>query len=139
MPALLLGVVALVLLMAALGVFSRAQVASLKQFGAWVVAIGGLVLAVLLAFSGRGLIAVAALALLGPLAWGWLRPSLGGRRVGGPMSREEAYRVLGLAPGASEIEIHAAYRRLMRTAHPDRGGSNGQAARLNQARDVLLG
>jgi DnaJ-domain-containing protein 1 len=59
--------------------------------------------------------------------------------AGGRMTRSEAYSVLGLAEGASEAEIRAAYLRLMRSAHPDRGGSAWLAARLNEARDVLIG
>jgi curved DNA-binding protein CbpA len=55
------------------------------------------------------------------------------------MTRAEAYEVLGLATGASEFEIRAAHRRLMRGAHPDSGGSDWLAARINQARDTLLG
>jgi curved DNA-binding protein CbpA len=39
---------------------------------------------------------------------------------------------------ADRAEIHAAYRRLMQRAHPDRGGSAGLAAQLNAARDRLL-
>jgi hypothetical protein len=57
---------------------------------------------------------------------------------GGRMSRQEALAVLGLPEGASEDEIRAAHRRLMRAAHPDGGGSDWLAARINQARDVLL-
>jgi hypothetical protein len=58
---------------------------------------------------------------------------------GGRMTREEALRVLGLGEGVGEPEIRAAHRRLMRAAHPDQGGSDWLAARLNEARDVLLG
>jgi curved DNA-binding protein CbpA len=54
------------------------------------------------------------------------------------MTRQEALAVLGLAEGASEDEIRAAHRRLMRAAHPDGGGSDWMAARVNEARDVLL-
>jgi len=55
------------------------------------------------------------------------------------MSTQEAYQVLGLPPGATEADIRAAHHRLMRTAHPDAGGSDWLAARINMARDVLLG
>jgi hypothetical protein len=54
------------------------------------------------------------------------------------MTLAEAYEVLGLAPGASPDDIREAHRRLMRLAHPDAGGSTWIAARLNQARDLLL-
>ena len=47
--------------------------------------------------------------------------------------------MLGLHPGATEAEIRAAHHRLMRTAHPDSGGSDWLAMRINQARDVLSG
>ena len=55
------------------------------------------------------------------------------------MSREEAWQVLGLKEGASEAEINAAHHRLIAASHPDQGGSNWLASRINQARDVLLG
>lgn len=57
----------------------------------------------------------------------------------GPLGRAEALAVLGLAEGATEAEIKAAHRRLMRGAHPDQGGSAWLASRLNAARDLLLG
>ncbi|MGE0736367.1 MAG: DnaJ domain-containing protein [Alphaproteobacteria bacterium] len=56
----------------------------------------------------------------------------------GRMSRDEAYHVLGLAPGASPDDIRDAHRRLMAQLHPDKGGTNYLAAKINEARDVLL-
>ncbi|MBT6117179.1 MAG: DnaJ domain-containing protein [Rhodospirillaceae bacterium] len=55
------------------------------------------------------------------------------------MSRDEAYRILGLEPGADEAAVKDAHRRLMAQFHPDAGGSSYLAARINQAKDVLLG
>lgn len=55
------------------------------------------------------------------------------------MTKEEAYKVLGLEPGASEEEILHAWRRLVKAVHPDGGGSAFLTAKINAAKDILLG
>lgn len=54
------------------------------------------------------------------------------------MTKEEAYQILGLEPGASREEIHQAWRRLVKAVHPDSGGSAFLTAKINAARDLLL-
>ncbi len=88
----------------------------------------------------------------GLLAVGGLSVAIGARRradreaapkprVAGAsgMSASEAYAILGLEPGAGPEAVQAAYLRLMRMAHPDKGGTRGLAAQLNAAREALTG
>jgi hypothetical protein len=153
---LVIGALTLFLFLGGLRAFERASITTIKSLLAWIAALGGITLALLLILTGREGIALGALAMFGPLIWQrWraYRASTGThqqqqqsagprqpppRRASG-MTREEAYEVLGLHPGATEAEIRAAHHRLMRTAHPDSGGSDWLATRVNLARDVLLG
>ncbi len=146
----LIGAALLFVFLGGLRAFEKAKVANIKSFAAWALALGGLSLALLLVLTGRGWIAISAGLLFGPLVWEQWKGAQGPRSGGGKtrpppraggdtMTAMEAYQVLGLRPGASEADIRDAHRRLMMAAHPDRGGSDWLATRINQARDVLLG
>ena len=65
----------------------------------------------------------------------------GGERTGGggKMTVEEALEVLGLDAGAGRDDVVKAHRRLMKQYHPDQGGSDYLASKINEAKDILLG
>lgn len=103
----------------AVAAFAGAAFAALR--GAWAIAIVLLIL---------GLWTVTTARINGPAA-----PKPPPARK---MSDKEARSILGVDDDATDEEIEAAYRRLMRMAHPDTGGTTGLATQLNAARDQLL-
>jgi hypothetical protein len=142
MVPLALGLGVLALMLTAAGAFSRARVATIKALLAWVAALAGLSLVGMLFLTGKGPAALSGLVLAGPLVWRFWKENrvraVPGISLGGRMGRKEAFAVLGLVEGASESDIRAAWVRLMRVVHPDSGGTDWLASRVNQAKDVLL-
>ena len=104
------------------------------------------------AFAGAALLAVVrgaiwpaiAFAALAALSWTWWPAIERSLRKPAPKTAApdpadtEARAILGVGPTATSSEIRAAYRTKMAHAHPDRGGSHAEAARLTAARDQLL-
>lgn len=63
----------------------------------------------------------------------------GGTPWGSTMTREEACEVLNISLDASPEEVKVAHHALMKKIHPDQGGSNYLASKINQAKALLLG
>jgi|GEM_PF-685606 len=61
-----------------------------------------------------------------------------GQRSSSTMTKEQAYKILELKPGASRKEIELAHKKILSKVHPDKGGSNYLTAEVNRARDLLL-
>ena len=152
MTPLIIGLVVLAVLLLLAAVYSRAKPRELVK---GIRFSGGVLLGlvtVALAITGRVglafLAAAGAWALLTGTTPPWMRFPQGGRDQGGSgdippgrrgaMSRAEALKVLGLEEGASEEQIRAAHRRLILQIHPDKGGTSYLAAKINEAKDVLL-
>ena len=148
---LLLVVAALIALYMTLRWFSRAKLENAKRAITTLVITIGVVLLIILAATGRlhWLFAVVGAAV--PIAmrlwraysaYRWLRgqqkkPADAPAKVN-ETAVTQAYQTLGLKMGASKQEIIQAHRRLIRDAHPDRGGSDEIAQQLNAAKELLL-
>ncbi len=58
--------------------------------------------------------------------------------AGSNMALEEAYNILGIKPGATKQQVIAAHRKLIQKIHPDRGGNDYLAAKINLAKKIIL-
>lgn len=113
------------------------------RIGSGMMGIGLFALAAFLAVRGEGLIALIPL-VLGLCLTAVTRLPRPAKAAPAPepaldkISVAEAYAILDLKPGCTREDVHAAYTRLMKLVHPDKGGGAGLAAKLNAARDRLL-
>ena len=148
---LILGTVLAGLLLLALRWWSQATVASAKRSLFWLVILICLLLGTLLFAAGKGILAVLP---VGYSVFRFLSEMRGTtQRTGASdtssnhqryspgkkfMTRKEALEILGLPMDASDMDIRSAYKRLMSVNHPDKGGSDWMAAKLNDAKKTLL-
>lgn len=147
---ILFGVIAAIGAMIVLAwLFSRMRASSAAMLVRALIGVAGIVFGVGLTLRGLAVIgvplALAGLGFLGAVFGVGKSASTGPQSPpppnarSGPMTVKEALDVLGLDAGASDADVHAAYRELMKKVHPDAGGTNALAARVRQARDALLG
>jgi DnaJ-like protein len=158
MPAFVAGVIALCLLLLLargyLGTSARTLASGMRFSGGLILALITLALALTGRIGFAFITASGAWYLLFGSAPPWQGPygasggpgrQQGNRQSGNgsppqaqSMSRAEALKVLGLEEGATEEQIRATHRRLIQQTHPDKGGTNYLAAKINEAKDVLL-
>ena len=153
MTPLILGLVALVVLLLLAAVYSRVHprdlVKGVRFSGGVLLGLATIALAMVGRVGLAFLAAAGAWALFTGTTPPWLRPPQGRTGDAGgsrqppatprvAMTRAEALKVLGLEAGATEEQIRAAHKRLMLQIHPDKGGTSYLAAKINEAKDVLL-
>lgn len=122
--------------------FINAEVRQIKAFFLSVFAVAVCIALFVMAISGRLAAALGILVVLLPFAAPYLKKfrqePQNAPAPASLMTRAEALEVLGLEAGTSEEDIQMTYKKLMMKVHPDTEGSDWMAAKLNQARDVLL-
>jgi hypothetical protein len=155
---ILLGVLAVLAVLGGLAfAFARADSKKAAQTLRIVLGVGGVIVGALLTIRGLAIagipIITASLGFLGVAMRGGSRPGgadetsgdrsrqsgqPGGARRNRSMSRKEAAQILGVAENADEATVRAAYRKLMKQVHPDAGGNDALATKVQDARDILL-
>ncbi|MGX6647924.1 DnaJ domain-containing protein [Maricaulaceae bacterium MS644] len=153
---IIFGLLAVLALLGALAyAFARADNRKAAQTLRIVLGVGGVVVGGLLTVRGLAIagipIITASLGFLGVAMRGGAKPGDGADRDGGArsrrspgarpnrsMSRKEAAQILGVAEDADEATVRAAYRKLMKQVHPDAGGNDALASKVQDARDTLL-
>jgi hypothetical protein len=135
-----IGIAAFALLWLLGRLFLSTAPATLARAIRWIVVALVAAAILVIVYAGRVWLAAALLPAFVVALLGWKRSAGDGESIDGhrAMSRAEALRILDLVEGASDEEIRDAHRRLMVRIHPDRGGSTFLAAKINEARDVLL-
>jgi hypothetical protein len=142
MPYLLLAIGLLIGLYALYRFFLNADVRQIKAlFLAALLAVLCVAL-FYMALTGRLAAALALMVAAAPIMLGIFKEWKAYKQQSQPETavntREEALKILGLKDSADEKDIQSAYKRLMQKIHPDHEGSEWMAAKLNQARDLLL-
>ena len=140
---LVIGIALAFLLLMLLNWWAKADAKTAKSSLFWAIIAVCAVISAALIVSGRG---IAAILPVGFTAWRLFGSRTGAmqqggqsaRRDDGRMSVTEAREVLGITERAGEDEINAAYRKLMAKYHPDKGGNDWMASKLNEARQTLL-
>lgn len=122
--------------------FLNADVKEIKALGLAIFTGAVTIALIIMALTGRLGAALALFAAMMPFAAAYWRSRKESSQPPAPtfpdMTTSEALSVLGLEAGASKTEIQVAYKKLMVKVHPDSEGSDWMAAKLNQARDILL-
>ena len=142
MPYLLLFIGLIIGLYTLYRFFLRADVQQIKSFLFAAVTLVLCIALFLLAITGRLPAAIAIVAAMWPIALGWGKMKHEEKpapaQTSNAMTEEESLEILGLKDDATPKQIKDAYKKLMTKVHPDHEGSEWMAAKLNQAKDLLL-